>query len=157
MDNKNSIEYNGNHLGRKIRQYRGELSLRNFAEKCGISHTHLDSIEKGYDPRTGKHVSISIETISKLSQGTGIPERNLIILALGDIEHDNPSAMREIEARFGEIMNDSDEESESLQLLKAYLTKQGFTNFSDDELEDFADTIDDMALARGFLEGGEHD
>lgn len=37
---------NNNELGEKIRKARGDLSLRDFAKKCGISHTHLDSIEK---------------------------------------------------------------------------------------------------------------
>lgn len=54
---------NNNELGEKIRKARGDLSLRDFAKKCGISHTHLDSIEKGYDPRTGKPVKVSLETI----------------------------------------------------------------------------------------------
>lgn len=58
-------------LGKKIREARGEASLREYAKKCNISHTHLDSIEKGYDPRTGKPVSITIETLEKLSNATG--------------------------------------------------------------------------------------
>lgn len=40
-----------NALGKAIRKARGDLSLRDYAKKIGISHTHLDSIEKGYDPR----------------------------------------------------------------------------------------------------------
>ena len=43
------------------------MSLRTFAEKCGISHTHLDSLEKGRDFRTGKQVSITIETLIKIA------------------------------------------------------------------------------------------
>ncbi len=58
-------------LGTIIRKARGDLSLRDFAKKCEISHTHLDSIEKGYDPRTGKRVSITLDTLSKLSKATG--------------------------------------------------------------------------------------
>lgn len=37
-----------NALGKAIRKARGDLSLRDYAKKIGISHTHLDSIEKGY-------------------------------------------------------------------------------------------------------------
>lgn len=58
-------------LGERVRAARGELSLREFAKKCGISHTHLDSIEKGYDPRTGNPVRISMDALAKLSLGTG--------------------------------------------------------------------------------------
>ena len=36
-----------NYIGEFIKNYRGDMSLREFADKCGISHTHLDSIEKG--------------------------------------------------------------------------------------------------------------
>lgn len=62
-----------NALGKAIRKARGDLSLRDYAKKIGISHTHLDSIEKGYDPRTGKPVTISLDTFVKLSDATGIP------------------------------------------------------------------------------------
>ena len=74
-----------NKLGNKIREARGDLSLRDFAKKCGISHTHLDSIEKGYDPRTGKPVKVSLDTIKKLSAGTGIPLHNLIDYDLNEL------------------------------------------------------------------------
>lgn len=69
-----------NSLGKAIRDARGDLSLRDYAKKIGISHTHLDSIEKGYDPRTGKPVTISLDTFMKLSDGTGISLEKLIFL-----------------------------------------------------------------------------
>ena len=58
-----------NLLGDYIRQYRiaHSLSLREFAERASISHTHIDSIEKGFDFRTGKAVRITNETIQKLA------------------------------------------------------------------------------------------
>lgn len=45
-----------NALGEYVNQYRTEnnLSLRDFAKLAEISHTHIDSIEKGIDYRTGK-------------------------------------------------------------------------------------------------------
>ena len=53
-------------LGTVVRNYRQEnhLSLRAFGEMCGISHTTIDCIEKGYDPRTGKRVNITNITFS---------------------------------------------------------------------------------------------
>ena len=45
-----------NALGKAIRKARGDLSLRDYAKKIGISHTHLDSIEKGYDPVSYTHL-----------------------------------------------------------------------------------------------------
>lgn len=70
MDNKR--------LGEIVREARGELPLREFAKKCKISHTHLDSIEKGRDPRTGKPVSITVETLEKLAKVTGFSVGYLI-------------------------------------------------------------------------------
>lgn len=69
-----------NALGKAIRKARGDLSLRDYAKKIGISHTHLDSIEKGYDPRTGKPVTISLDTFVKLSDATGIPLEELLFM-----------------------------------------------------------------------------
>lgn len=62
---------NDNILGRRIREARGDLSLRDFAQKCNISHTHLDSLEKGVDPRTGKRVKVGLETLKKIAKAAG--------------------------------------------------------------------------------------
>jgi transcriptional regulator with XRE-family HTH domain len=58
-----------NNLGIFIKNERlkKRMSLRAFAQNCGISHTHLDSIEKGKDFRTGKPVSVTMETLMKLA------------------------------------------------------------------------------------------
>lgn len=80
---------NDNALGKAVREARGDLSLRDYAKKVGISHTHLDSIEKGYDPRTGKPVTISLDTFIKLSDATGIPIEKLLFMLkynLDDLE-----------------------------------------------------------------------
>lgn len=98
-----------NKLGNKIREARGDLSLRDFAKKCGISHTHLDSIEKGYDPRTGKPVKVSLDTIKKLSAGTGIPLHNLIDYDLNELIEisEKPASSRtDIEAYAHDYMQD---------------------------------------------------
>lgn len=60
-------------LGQILKQARGKKSLREFAREIGISHTHLDSIERGRDPRTGKQVNITVATLAKISHTTGIP------------------------------------------------------------------------------------
>ena len=98
---------NKNAFGDKIRAARGELSLRDFAKKIGISHTHLDSIEKGYDPRTGKPVKISLDTIRKISEGTGIPLYELIEFDLNELIEiaDKPVEQRtEVEAYAHDFM-----------------------------------------------------
>ena len=72
-------------LGDVVRNYRQEnhLSLRAFGEMCGISHTTIDCIEKGYDPRTGKRVNITNMTFSKLSDVLKIPVSVLVNLSVG--------------------------------------------------------------------------
>lgn len=71
----------GNKLGDFIRKQRGAVSLRDFAKQCNISHTHLDSIEKGFDPRTGKPVRVTTETLKNLADGMGREFLELAALA----------------------------------------------------------------------------
>lgn len=61
------------------------MSLREFAEKCNISHTHLDSIEKGYDPRTNKPVKVTVETLKKIANAMNMTINDLLIQS-GDVK-----------------------------------------------------------------------
>mgnify|MGYP002750313270 CR=1 FL=1 len=74
-----------NALGEYVNQYRTEhnLSLRDFAKLAEISHTHIDSIEKGVDYRTGKPVRITNETIQKLAKALHADESYLFELSIG--------------------------------------------------------------------------
>lgn len=125
-----------NKLGNKIREARGDLSLRDFAKKCGISHTHLDSIEKGYDPRTGKPVKVSLDTIKKLSAGTGIPLHNLIDYDLNELIEisEKPASSRtDIEAYAHDYMQDQLSDlgislTETLRKEKSYEQNQAAKN-----------------------------
>lgn len=74
-----------NYIGDYIRNYRGKTSLRAFAEKCEISHTHLDSIEKGFDPRTGKPVKVTVETLKKIANAMNMSINDLLIKS-GDVK-----------------------------------------------------------------------
>ncbi|AVX21639.1 Helix-turn-helix [Carboxydocella sporoproducens DSM 16521] len=75
-------------LGEYIRNKRKErgLSLRECARMCDISHSYLDSLEKGKDPRTNKPVSPTIDTLKKISKGLGVPINELLEAA--DIKTD---------------------------------------------------------------------
>lgn len=73
-----------NNLGKFIRKTRGDLSLREFAEKIGISHTHLDTIEKGIDFRSGKRVSITLDTFGRLALALNTPISELLQLSAKD-------------------------------------------------------------------------
>lgn len=60
-------------IGKIVRELRGDLSLREFAEKCAMSHTTIDNIEKGVDFRTGKTVQVKISTLEKIATACNVP------------------------------------------------------------------------------------
>lgn len=70
-----------NQLGEFVRKQRGRSSLRTFAKKCDLSHTHLDSIERGYDPRTGKPVGITVEVLNKIAKALNMKVNELLIIS----------------------------------------------------------------------------
>lgn len=55
-------------LGNLIKARREELglSLRDFAEMCGMSHSYIRNLEDG-DPRTGKQIVPTLEYLEKLA------------------------------------------------------------------------------------------
>lgn len=75
-----------NKIGEYVKNYRLKkgLSLRAFGALCEMSHTHIDSIEKGCDVRTGRSVNLTSQTISKLASVMGISEQQLISIGYGD-------------------------------------------------------------------------
>ena len=64
---------NQNALGKLIRQLRGDLSLREFALKCEVSHTTIDNLEKGIDFRTGKPTQVKMATLKKIADACDVP------------------------------------------------------------------------------------
>lgn len=78
-------------LGEYLKQKRGDQSLRDFAKKLKISHTHLDSLEKGFDPRTGKPVRPTTETITKIAKGLGVEWGKIFFIAAEDFTQNFPA------------------------------------------------------------------
>lgn len=70
-----------NKLGKFLQEKQGRLSLRDFAKKLDISHTYLDSLEKGYDNRSKKPVRITVDTLSKIAQALDEPIEKLVALS----------------------------------------------------------------------------
>lgn len=68
-------------IGNVLKELRGKMSLREASEKIGISHTYLDTIEKGFDKRSGKHVNPSPETLRLISDAYNYPYIDLLKLA----------------------------------------------------------------------------
>lgn len=69
-------------LGNLLKDMRLErgISLREFSSDLGISHAYLNKLEKGIDPRTGKPVIPSIETLTKIAEGLSIPAKEFLEL-----------------------------------------------------------------------------
>lgn len=81
-------------LGEIIKKYREEnnLSLREFAEKCGLSHAYIAKLEEGKDPRSGKNIEPTIDTVKKISEAMNMPLDKLL-KAIGYLDTDirNPA------------------------------------------------------------------
>ncbi len=61
------------YIGLKVKQLRANLSLREFAIKCDVSHTTIDNIEKGFDFRTGKPTQVKVSTLIKIASACNVP------------------------------------------------------------------------------------
>lgn len=83
-------------IGGKLREMRIQrnLSLREAAEKVGISHTYLSALEKGHDVRTGRPVNPSTKTLVRIANGYGIPVEDLLRLA----SHEGVEESADVEA-----------------------------------------------------------
>jgi len=69
-------------IGKRLKEIREarNLGVREAADMIGISHTHLDTLEKGRHPRTGKPVRPTLDTLVKISEGYAISLRELLQL-----------------------------------------------------------------------------
>ena len=66
-------------LGDIIKQKRENmgLSLREFAEKCNVSHSYIRNLEEG-NPRTGKDVVPKLNYLEKIAPALGMSMENLL-------------------------------------------------------------------------------
>lgn len=63
-----------------IRQYRTShgLSMQAFADLCGFSKAYIGQLEKGINPKTRKKISPTMQTFSKIANGTGLSVDELL-------------------------------------------------------------------------------
>jgi transcriptional regulator with XRE-family HTH domain len=111
-------------IGTFIKRKRKEmnLSLRGFADKCAISHTYLSSLEKGIDPRSGKEISPTLETVQKIAIGTNTPLTELLSI-IDYIDLNNASAKsRTIANEIDELPEDKRKMMETM--LKVFKAEQ---------------------------------
>lgn len=61
-------------LGDLIYKYRTEndLSLRTFANKCGLSYTYISMLEKNKDYRTGKPIAPTLESVKYIANAMNL-------------------------------------------------------------------------------------
>lgn len=80
-----------NNLGKFIQKKLKELKLseREMAKRCKISHSYLNQLIKGHNPKTKKPISPTIQTLFKLSAGFRIPVDFLQKVATGTSESYN--------------------------------------------------------------------
>lgn len=77
-------------FGDYLKELRGKKSLREMERITGISHTYLSTLEKGYDPRSGKERKPTPEVIRQISETLDLNYFHLMKVAgymnKGDIE-----------------------------------------------------------------------
>ena len=67
-------------IGAVIKQYRGEtnISLRDFAAKCGTSHSYIAMLESGKNSKTGEPIVPTITMLKKIAHGMDMSVSDLI-------------------------------------------------------------------------------
>lgn len=68
-------------LGEVLRNLRGKESLRDAADRIGISHTYLRILEKGVDLRSGNPVKVTADTLKLISKAYTYPYNQLLRVA----------------------------------------------------------------------------
>lgn len=96
-------------LAEIIKEYRSEhnLSLREFSNLCGVSHTYIDKIEKNRDPRNGKAVEPTLDMLEKMSLGLNLTLKELLT-KLGKIQSNtqNDELLKEVSSREDDEVNE---------------------------------------------------
>jgi len=70
-----------NTLGNLLKELRGKESLRDASKRIGISHTYLDTLEKGVDKRSGSIVKPSPETLKMIAEAYNYGYEELMVKA----------------------------------------------------------------------------
>lgn len=95
-------------LGDIIKEYRldHDLSLREFSKKCGLSHTYIDKLEKGVDPRSQKPVEPTLDALEKISTAIDLSLDELLTM-LGKININSKVDINKNEKNVEELLEDT--------------------------------------------------
>ncbi|WP_429842773.1 helix-turn-helix domain-containing protein [Brevibacillus sp. FIR094] len=113
-----------NKLGDLLIQLRGKETLRDASKRIGVSHTYLSLLEKGIDPRTGKTIRPTADTLKLLAKAYQYDYQQLLKVAgilNSDLTEDTlPSGVPHYYKDFLEVINDpsvSEDKKELARLL----------------------------------------
>ena len=92
-------------LGERLIQYRKEnkLSQRQLGDLCGLSNAYISMIEKNLNPRNGKPFSPSMESLYKISTGTGIEFEEILMCAKVNDTYDPSEFLSSNATQMGKI------------------------------------------------------
>ncbi|HDX9707811.1 TPA: helix-turn-helix domain-containing protein [Bacillus thuringiensis] len=113
-------------LGTIIKNYRltNKLSLREFARKCDVSHTYIDKLEKGFDPRSGKPIEPTLLVIEKISSAMNKSNKTLLE-ELDFIEKENPEMNnQELDPWLEDIKNTTPQKREELKRFWEFIAQK---------------------------------
>lgn len=113
-------------IGEIIKNYRvtNKLSLRDFAQKCDVSHTYIDKLEKGVDSRTGKPVEPTLLVIEKIANAMNISTK-FLLEEIGFIAKDSTEVPdSELEKWIKAIKNSSPQKREELKKFWEFITQK---------------------------------
>lgn len=129
-------------LGELIRKLRGKESLRDASKRIGISHTYLDTVEKGYDKRSGKHVNPTPETLKLIAKAYNYDYKDLMIRA-GYIEKDDSDNLPELTKK------DERDVAKDLEKIIAGLEghNDGYAQFDGQTIEDMDEEDRELLIA----------
>jgi transcriptional regulator with XRE-family HTH domain len=102
------------YIGNIVKKYRADnkISLREFAEICGVSHGYIGMLESGKNSKTGEPIIPTIAMMKKIAHGLGLSVNELIAKC-----DDMPVSLSD-ETKIPEELKLSEEEEEILQLIK---------------------------------------
>lgn len=118
-------------IGNLLRELRGKESLREASKRIGISHTYLDTIEKGFDKRSGKEVNPSPDTLKLISTAYKHSYKDLLVLAgyIDEVNEDDEDRKNAIIEKIKREFPDADPMFNDL------------ASFTADDMEDVYDYI----------------
>lgn len=135
-------------LGEILKSLRGKESLRDASKRIGISHTYLDTIEKGYDKRSGKPVKPTPDTLKLISKAYDCSYEELMKVA-GYIEDDSNKKEPDWNSKLPELTsNDEKDIQKDLEkIINSLESKDGHSHFGGQSIDEMDDEDRELLIA----------